>query len=350
MLPYWLLFGLWLAGTFNFTRSSQTSSSRHAFVVATVLTALMIGLRYQVGGDWEPYLGIYNNIYFQPLIPALGLSDPGYALLNWLAAQADTGIWFVNLSCAILFVGGVGRLASRQPQPWLAMLVAVPYFIIVVAMGYTRQAAAIGIVCFAVADANERTIIRTVILIGVAALFHKTALLMLPLALGPIALRKILTTIVGVILFAALFVLLLRSQSDDLIANYAQSNYDSQGAAVRIAMNVVAGVLFLLFRNRMTLNPYQRSFWTLNALLTFVSVVALVNLSASSGVDRVSLFLIPLQMVALSQLPQALADARKPVLSVLFGVIAYCFAVQFVWLNFADNAVSWLPYNSVLLP
>lgn len=38
-------------------------------------------------------------------------------------------------------------------NPLLAILVAVPNLIIVVAMGYTRQAAAIGLICFAVADA-----------------------------------------------------------------------------------------------------------------------------------------------------------------------------------------------------
>jgi hypothetical protein len=349
MFPYWCLFGLWLVGTFNFTRSSQSAYSRQAFVAAAVITALMVGLRYEVGGDWAPYLAIYNNIYFQQLIPALSLSDPGYALLNWLGAQVDTGIWFVNLVCAGLFVAGVGRLASRQPQPWLAMLIAVPYFIIVVGMGYTRQAAAIGIVCFAVADGSDRNIMRTVILIGIAALFHKTALLMLPLVLGPIALRRVFTTLIGVAVFGILFVLLLRDQSSQLINSYAQSNYDSQGAGIRIAMNVLAAALFLILRKRMDFTAYQRSFWTLNALLTFLSVVALLSLSSSSGVDRISLFLIPLQMVALSRLPQALSKSQKPVLSALLGVIAYCFAVQFVWLNFADNAVSWVPYNAVIL-
>lgn len=37
------------------------------------------------------------------------------------------------------------RFARSQPDPWLAVLVAVPYLVIVVAMGYSRQAVAIGI-------------------------------------------------------------------------------------------------------------------------------------------------------------------------------------------------------------
>ena len=350
MTPYWLLFGLWLAGSLNFARSSRSRIGQTLFAVLCVLTALMIGLRYQVGGDWNAYYLIYANIYFQPFFTALDFSDPGYAALNWLGAQVNTGMWFPNLVCAILFMGGVGRLAARQPQPWLAMLVAIPYFVIVVAMGYTRQAAAIGIMSFAIADANENNLKRTIIIIAVAALFHKTAILMLPLALGPIALRKLATAVFGGFAFLILFVLLLQDQSDALITNYVQSNYDSQGAAIRIAMNVLAGGVFLLLRKRMGLDPYQQTYWTLNALLTFLSVIALVNVSASSGVDRLALFLIPLQMVALSRLPQALSSTDKPVISAVFGVILYAFAIQFVWLNFATNANSWLPYSSTIVP
>lgn len=347
---YWLLFGFWLLGTVHFTRPSQAINSARAFTVVAVLTALMIGLRYRVGGDWEPYLHIYESIYFQPLLPALQLSDPGYAFANWIAARTDTGIWLPNLVCAILFTAGVGRLASRQPQPWLAMLVAVPYMIIVVAMGYTRQAAAIGIVSFAIADATERNLGRTIVLVGIAALFHKTAILMLPLALGPVALRQPLTALVGVVSFLILFVVLLRSQSTDMITNYAQSDYDSQGAGIRISMNVAAGAVFLLLRKRMGLDPYQRTYWTLNAVLAFASILALASLSASSGVDRLALFLIPLQLVALSRLPQALSGSVRPLPSVLFGIVGYSFAVQFVWLNYAANAQWWIPYNTVILP
>lgn len=349
MTPYWLLFGLWLIGTIHFARPSQDTNSNRLFAVACAITAFMIGLRYQVGGDWEPYLNIYNSIYFQSLIPALGLTDPGYAVVNWIAARLDTGIWLPNLVCAILFTAGVGRLASRQPQPWLAMLVAVPYFIIVVAMGYTRQAAAIGIVCFAIADAGEQNVGRTVILIAIAALFHKTAILMLPLALGPIAVRKIVTTVLGVIAFLALFALLLRGQSDQMINSYAQSNYNSQGAAVRIAMNVVAGSIYLLLERRFILSSYQKIYWRCNAIASFASIIALSSLSASSGVDRLSLFLIPLQMVTLSRVPLSLAKSGNILIQALFSVIGYCFIVEFVWLNFADNAGLWIPYSTTFL-
>lgn len=350
MLFYWLIYGVWTAGAVQYSRSKSRRTNGALFAAAAVLTALFIGLRYDVGGDWGAYQQIYDDIYFQPLVASLSLTDPGYAVLNWLFGRAEIGVWAVNMVCAILFMGGVGRLAARQPAPWLAIVVAVPYLIIVVAMGYTRQAAAIGLICFAVADASEHSLKRMVICVTIATLFHKTAILMLPVMLAPVATRKPLIGLIGCVMFAVLFLVFLRGASDKLVTNYAQSNYDSQGAAIRIAMNVLAAAVLLLLRDRMGLTTYQRSFWTYNALLALVSIPALLSLSASSGVDRLSLFLIPLQLVALSRLPTAWARTSATSAALTFGVIAYSFAIQFVWLNYATNSMSWLPYDNVVMP
>lgn len=314
------------------------------FVVATVLTVLMIGLRFEVGGDWGAYIRIYESIYFLPLMSALSITDPGYAVVNWFAAQTNLGMGFINTVCAALLMGGFARLAWKQPNPGLAVLVAVPYLIIVVAMGYTRQAAAIGIICLAIADASERHLIRLTILIAIAALFHKTAILILPIALVPIFRRSALFGAFGIAFFLVLFVLLLRDTSDQLITNYVQGNYDSQGALIRVSMNVLAGVLFLVMRRRIEIPAFQKSFWTVSAILSILSMAALMISSASSGVDRLSLYLIPLQAIVYSRLPYMLSRDGKALPSVLIAVVGYSFLVQFVWLNYAENANYWIPY------
>jgi hypothetical protein len=345
---YWILFVIWAAGAIQFARQRVIAYDRILYLVAATLTALMIGLRYEVGGDWSNYIVIYENIAFQPLGPALKLSDPGYAFLNWFSAQMNWGLWFVDLICGILFMAGLARLALRQPNPWLAILVAVPYLIIVVAMGYTRQAAAIGIICWAVADARANRVVRIVLLVGFGALFHKTAILFLPLLLVPVITRNFLFGIAGAVVFAVLFNAFLGGASDQLVSTYATGNYDSQGAGIRVAMNVVAAGLMLAFRNRMGFDDFIKSFWTICSVLAIVSVVALVVLSSSSGVDRLSLFLIPLQAVTYSRLPYALSRTGRPLPSVVLGVIVYSVTVQAVWLNFADNAWAWVPYQNVV--
>lgn len=348
MYPYWLLFAVWAAGALQASRQRSRDAQLLFFIAATLLTTLMIGLRSEVGGDWGSYQRIYENIFFLRFSAALTASDPGYAALNWLSARIGLGITLVNLVCAILFMGGLARLAWKQPNPALGILVAVPYLIIVVAMGYTRQAAAIGLICLAIADASEHRLIRLTFLIFVATLFHKTAVLILPLVLVPIFRRNSLLGLMGAALFVLLFIWFLQDTSDRLINNYAQSNYDSQGAAVRVMMNVVASIAFILIRKKVAMSPFQVSFWLVCSILSMLSVIALLTISASSGVDRLSLYLVPIQIVAYANLPYSLRRSRTSDASVLLGLVSYAALIQYTWLNYANNASYWMPYKAGL--
>jgi len=345
LVPYWLMFALWAIGTVQTESRRGQLPKTVFFVAAALITTLLIGLRFEVGGDWGSYVRMYESIYFLSLPQAMSFTDPAYGATNWLASRGDLGMAFVNTVCAILFMGGLARLAWRQPNPALAVLVAIPYLIIVVAMGYTRQAAAIGIICFALADASERRLLRLVVLIGIAALFHKTAILILPVALVPIFRRNILLGMLGVAVFSIVAFFLLRDSADTLVTSYVQGNYDSQGAAIRVAMNVIAAVLFLMLRKRMDMPFFQKSFWVTCSLISILSVFALALASASSGIDRISLYLIPLQVICYSRLPYVLGTGDKALPSVFIGVLIYSFSVEFVWLNYADNAQLWLPFS-----
>lgn len=345
MIVYWLLFGFWAIGSLQSPRARDQKRYLFLFVIGAIATAAVIGFRFEVGSDWKNYLEIYHNMYFLEFRQALFFSDPAYSFISWISARADYGIVFINFLCAAIFASGFFYFAWRQPNPFLAAVVAVPYLIIVVAMGYTRQSAAIGLLCFAVADASDRRLVRIVVLVGLAALFHKSAILMLPVVLAPVFARNYLLGILGGVVFVVLFYLVLRSSADDLLNQYVTSNYDSQGAFVRVAMNVLAASLFLFFRKQIDLPFFQKYYWTACSLLALLSVVALSAASASSGVDRFSLYLIPLQMIVYSRLPMLTGKGGKPVPSVLFGVLAYSALVQATWLTFADNAEYWLPYQ-----
>lgn len=348
MLPYWLLFTLWAAGAVQADRRRLPQWQAVFFLVASVFTVLLIGLRFRVGGDWEAYMRMYDDISLLALPDGMRVTDPAYALINWVAARSDLGIGLVNLVCAGVFTGGIATLAWRTPNPALAMLIAVPYLVIVVAMGYTRQAAAIGVVCFAVATGSERRTVRLVVLIGIAALLHKTAILILPIVLRPVIQRNMLFGILGGLVFIVLFGALLRGSSDQLINSYVQGDYNSQGALVRILMNIGPACIYLILHKKMELSKLQHDFWMSCSILALVSVIGLVVASASSGIDRLALYLIPLQLVVYSKLPYVFSKAGKSSPSILLGVIGYSLAVQYVWLSYADNAFAWLPYRTII--
>ena len=85
----------------------------------------------------------------------------------------------VNMACGIIFMTGLTVLCRQQTKPWLGLSVAFPYLIIVVAMGYTRQGVALGLFFLAIASIERGLFRRYIAFIAVAALFHKTAILMI---------------------------------------------------------------------------------------------------------------------------------------------------------------------------
>lgn len=348
MIPYFALLGLWLVGTIQFSGKGQVAVERVLYAVALVITILMVGLRYRVGGDWTTYEEMYSDIALQPLSTAVTLAEPAYAVLNWLSAKADGGIYLVNLACAAVFLLGLSTLLRKQPNPWLAMTVAVPYLVTVVGMGYTRQAAAIGIICWAIAGTGRDRLVAVVAKVALAALFHKTAILFLPILLAPIARRNVLMGIFGSLAFAMLALLALQGATDRLVTNYVNSDYQSNGATIRIAMNVLAAVLFLVFRKAFALSSSERLTWTILSGMAIGSVVALLYSSSSVGVDRLSLFLIPLQVFVYGNLPSTRLARRASILTTL-SVLGYCCAVQYVYLAYGTFSYTWLPYRNIIL-
>ena len=228
------------------------------WVLAGFALTITIGLRYQVGADWNNYLEQFADIPSWELVEVLGDDDPGYMLLNWFAGRNELGIWFVNTVCGGIFSYGLIAFARSQPRPWLALAVAVPYLIIVVAMGYTRQAAAIGFVMLGLVRLGKGSFVRFALCIALAATFHKTATLLLPLAALSATKSRLWTAIWSVAAFAVLYSTFLEKKVDRLIQNYVEAEYQSEGAAIRVAMNALPAIVFLLNRSRFALERQER--------------------------------------------------------------------------------------------
>lgn len=351
MTPYWLLFALIASIAVTHTKAQATSariglwSGQWGFIF--VVLTLMIGFRDEVGGDWNGYAWYVYYAGQGSLADAVAQIDPAYGVLNWLGAQAG-GVYLVNTVCAAIFTWGLLIFCRAQPFPWLAMMVAVPYLIVVVAMGYTRQGVAIGLAMFGILAIGKGRVFHFVLWIAVAALFHKSAVILVPVAALAATRRKLWVVIWVGVAAALMYFLLVDDSVEELRKNYLEAEYESTGAAIRIAMNALPALLFVIFSRRFALTREMRAFWLWMAWGALVLVVLLFVSPSSTAVDRVALYWIPLQLFVLSRLPTALGrpDGDKILWVVL--ITGYSAAVQFVWLSFADNAFAWLPYRSII--
>jgi hypothetical protein len=310
-----------------------------------LLMTLMIGLRFEVGADWAAYERMFLRSQQNDLPTTLGFGDPGYFLVNWLTARMGLGIWGVNLFCGLATVAGVAALTRLQRQPWLAVLVAIPYLIVVIAMGYTRQAAALGFMMIGLAAfLRTGSILRCILWIALAALFHKSAVVAVPLLAYVSTSQSRWNLLLVASASVGLYMLLLDDAVDALVATYIGSRYASTGAAVRISMCVVPALIFFALRRRLDFSVQEDRLWRNFSLLALAAVVALAITPSSTAVDRVALYLLPLQFVIMARLPGTIFT--EPVGRLI--VIAYTGVVLFTWLNFAVHARFWVPYESIL--
>ncbi|MBB3229569.1 EpsG family protein [Halomonas stenophila] len=341
MLPYWILFLIPAMGVLAPYRLTPASRPVMWWLVGS-LFALAIGLRFEVGGDWGAYLAHLDRTSAMTLLEVLMREDPGYYLLNWLAVKLGGNIHWVNLACGAIVMTGVVAFARHQPLPWLALMVAVPYLIIVVAMGYTRQAAALGFVLLGLVALSDGRIRLFVVWVLIGAAFHRSAVLMLPVA-GLAASQSRLNSLVWAA--AATLIggyLFLFESADELWTNYVVADYQSEGGLIRVLMNAVPAALFFALQRYLRLNEEERRLWWWLSVLALACIPLVVM--SSTATDRVALYLIPLQIFVFSRLPLICQDSRWSTLIVISVVIYYA-AVMNVWLFFAHHAQAWLPYQ-----
>lgn len=341
MWPYWLMF-LFPAWAVLMPGRLKPAQAWVPWAFVFMLFALMMGLRHEVGGDWGNYLPHFRAAASLSFMEVVQRGDPGYYGLNWLVAQAGGSIYHVNLFCAVIMMTGTVVFCRAQPNPWLALLAAVPYMLVVVGMGYTRQAVALGFALLGLAALGHGRTRAFVIWVAIGATFHKSAVLLLPIAALAASRNRVLTLLMVGLTTGLMYYLLLADSTEKLWENYVEAEYQSQGGMIRVLMNVVPAILLVLFRKRLVPDSVERKLWMWIALLAFVCL-PLVG-SASTAVDRVALYLIPIQLFVFARLPQ-LAHNTTIRTQLVLAIIVYYATVLFVWLNFATHAEYWLPYQ-----
>lgn len=353
MWPYWLMFAVpaivALMTEVDRAGSRPPGASARlngAWIAVAMLLTLLIGFRYEVGGDWFNYFRHLDDARWATLDEVVLMSDPGYQLINWLSGQLDWDIFGVNLMGGALFAVGLVVFCRHLPRPWLALAVAVPYLVIVVAMGYSRQGVALGLAMLGLVALGKGATGRFVFWVMLAATFHKTAVLLLPIAALAAARNRILAFAWGAGSLVLGYFLFLEDAADSLYRNYVEAQYQSDGAMIRLAMNLLPAFILLYWYKRFRFSAAERKLWLWFAVISLGLFGIFLLSPASTAIDRVALYMLPLQLVVFSHFPDVIGkETVRDVAAPVACVLLYYGLVQFVWLNFAVHSQSWLPYR-----
>ena len=179
MLPYYLLTGASLAGG---ALPLQRLKYRWGYLLTMGLACwLLASLRYVTGFDYRFYESAFQSIAVNGLEGA-DWSEPGYLLLNlavsllWNDYRAFLFVFHFLLT-ALVFVW-IGRYS---PSPWLSVFLFLSLQYFALSMNFLRQAMAAAIVLWVYPFLKNRRFLPACGIILLAACFHRTALIMLPL-------------------------------------------------------------------------------------------------------------------------------------------------------------------------
>jgi hypothetical protein len=358
MFPYWLLFLILAFGALLNSPRAHVTPDGDAVVqptprrdltllFAAILIVLMIGLRFSVGGDWRVYQANFERIGEHSLSWTIANSpnEPGYTLITWIVTQFGADIWLVNLICAIPFVAGLMALARQQPNPFLALTVAAPLLIIVVGMGYTRQAAALGFLLIAITSLTSgKSFWKFLLWNGTGGLFHFSVLFFVPLTALLLFRGKFLSFLLLIIIALIGYWFVLPHALDRYSIGYIRSVYEAQGAIFRISLSAISGLTLLIFGRRFFASLIESRIWLGWALLSLFSLLMLFFVRSTVIVDRLSVYLLPVQVFVFGRLPWVFGGRQSQLLWTLVVIAVYA-VVLLLWLTFANHAKFWVPYR-----
>ncbi len=350
MIPY-ILFWIFIAA---FSLGHKRPWSNLTFYGLLAFLIAFIGLRNQIGGDWYNYLFDFWKESEAPLSSVLTIEDPGYKLLRWMGSNWGGGIHFLNVACASIFSMGLLTFCRAQPRPWLALTMAFPYLILVVAMGYTRQSAAVGMELFALLALEQGKQMKFLWLVAIGCCFHRTILILLGLLAITLSPSLRFFQLIRFLLFAAagfgLYATVFASTIQTYLINYgAGGGLTSSGALIRVLLCLIPAIIFLISRKSFRLPDQSNQIWTVLSLTTIAAVIFLALTNLSTMVDRLALYLIPLQIFVGSRIPETRLLGQNPGIWTLI-LISFSLSILLGWLMYSTYSFAWLPYRNLLIP
>ena len=347
MIPYFIL--LLIPSLFALFNTRKLSLLLWYFTF--LFYVLFVGLRLEVGPDWIQYTYIHSTIAYYDFWDVISQAEPLSYLLFWVSQTLGYEVYLSNIFAATVLMTGVFCFARRTTNPWLAVIAATPYFIIVMGMSGVRQTMAAGIILFLFSRWDRYSFISRGMFILTAAMFHTSALInniFLIIKLN-IALRY--KMMLGVVVMGLTLFLSFRVSmySDNVIKyqqRYLEQSFTEQsfGSLYHIAMIAIPAAFGFIYRKR--LRDRIHSLSLLHFGLYSSLGILFLNIISTTAASRLTVYLYFVPMMVYPALVSIPGQQAR--LSGMCAAIAFHALILFSWFSFGNHAFAYLNYKNIL--
>ena len=322
-----------------------------AWIMVFLLYVVFVGLRHEVAPDWVQYSYIHTEIGQDSPADIILRPEPLSYLLFWVSEKIGFHVYLTNVVAAIIMMIGVFSFAMRTSQPWLAVVAATPYFILVTGMSGIRQIMAAGIALFLLSRWEKYSLFTRGGFILFAAMFHTSALINNILLVTKLNIPMRYKIIIG----SAILMLTLYLSSEMMVYSGSVTQYkeryfdesmtvESLGSYFHIAMIAIPAFFGFLYRKRIITHIHSP------ALLKFGLYASLgllfINLYSTTVASRLTIYMYFIPMM----IYPALVDAfgRHSRLMMVTGIICFHILILITWFSLGNVSFSYIPYRNVI--
>lgn len=333
--------------------------------IATVVTVLFVGLRFETGADWVEYetllhmtAPLFSNMpmYFNPNL----VVEPGFAALLALINLLHLPFQILLLFSAVFSIGAMSIFFwNYSKEPTLVLLWYCGFGLLLGQMAAIRQVIAYSLLIIAFIAYDKRQVFGSILWSLAAVSMHVFAFVLVPvlyLRLTPPKTRTVLTlcgiglatSIAGISIFA-----LLIAPISLILGGIVSTKLEIYGNAAAFRISFFASLLIVWHMAVLVLlNRREMEAWSLPVVRCAIyaaiwSLVAHTYLGTLPAIwNRVMLFSMPLEILALFRCYSGVLRDTNGRLAASLGVWVVSASSISYGLS-QENALPYLPYQSI---
>lgn len=309
--------------------------------VAFIEMLLFLGFRDTTIGidlqNYIPYFNIINglnldNLFYLPL-------ERGYVILNKLVGLVGGENVFLFVVAFISLLGVYYSIKKYSKNYMLSVFIYITFQFYIFIFSGLRQGIAFSIVWLSLKYVKERKLVKFILIVLLASMFHKTALIFLPVYF--IANKRI--TLKYVLLFLVVFIsmLILKVQLVTFVTSFLYSTYavsNTSGGYSLLVLLFAVFVFFILIRNKKIENFRDNDIW-FNMLIVAILIQTLA--STQGNIARLTMYYSFSVVLLIPNVLDSLKDKKQ---KIFIEAIVYISLFIFYFISI-QNEANYMPYK-----